>query len=101
MEPTLHDGDGLIGRLNGPCAPGSLRVVPHPFQPSVWLVKRVGDVRHCADEASNANGLATADQVWLRSDNDAVTSTDSRELGWLPLEGTYQVVVRWPYRRRV
>ncbi len=92
MEPTLHDGDGLIGRLNGPCAPGSLRVVPHPFQPSVWLVKRADDVRRSSDE------LTAVDQVWLRSDNDSVTSTDSRELGWLPLEGTYQVVARWPKR---
>ncbi len=82
MEPTLSDGDGLIGLRDGRCRIGQLRVVIHPHQPNRWLVKRVE--------------LCDGDRVWVRSDNEGVDASDSREFGWLPLHGSYAVIAQWP-----
>jgi hypothetical protein len=86
MEPTLLEGDGLIGWCRSRVRRGELRVFEHPDRPGFWLVKRVGHIRDNRFEAL--------------SDNPTVGAVDSRQLGDVPIDGTYRVVVRIPRRKR-
>ncbi|MFK8022400.1 MAG: S24 family peptidase [Ilumatobacter sp.] len=82
MVPTLQPGQGLIGLASSRARPGQIRVVEHPHRPDFWLVKRV---------VSTDGG-----SMHLRSDNQDRPTVDSRQLGDLPIEGSYRVVVRVP-----
>lgn len=84
MEPTLVDGQGLVGWRDGRAAPGQLRCVEHPHRPGFWLVKRVEAV--------------DGDEMRVVSDNADVSAVDSRTFGPVPVEGSYRVVVRIPRR---
>lgn len=86
MEPTLVAGQGLVAVGTKRPRVGELRVLPHPFRPGSWLVKRVSEV---ADDRSTMRVL---------SDNTDVEALDSRELGALPVAGSYRVVIRVPLR---
>ena len=44
MEPTLVDGQGLVGWRTDRARIGQLRCVEHPDRPGFWLVKRVESV---------------------------------------------------------
>jgi len=86
MEPTLVAGQGLIAVAAPRPRVGELRVLPHPFRPGSWLVKRVSEV---SDDRRTMRVL---------SDNLDVEALDSRDLGALPVAGSYRVVVRVPLR---
>jgi len=85
MEPTLVDGQGLVGVPSRTARVGQLRCLQHPERPGFWLVKRVADV--------HADGLMS-----VLSDNREVTVADSRSFGPVPIAGSYRVVVRIPRR---
>ena len=80
MEPTLHAGEGLVGVRGGRVRVGELRVVEHPQRPGFWLVKRV--------EEDLGDG-----RIRVRSDNDGVTTTDSRSFGAVAARGSYRVLL--------
>jgi len=85
MEPALVDGQGLLAVRSGEARSGQLRCLEHPGEPGFWLVKRVDEVR--------SDGTMT-----VRSDNESVTTTDSRTFGAVPVDGSFRVVVRIPRR---
>ena len=84
MEPTLAEGQGLIGWRTARVRPDELRCVEHPTHPGFWLVKRVESVD------------ASAGTMRVRSDNDDAPTVDSRRFGPVPVAGSYRVVVRIP-----
>lgn len=84
MEPTLVDGQGIIGWKSERVRSGQLRCVEHPERPGFWLVKRVESVEG-----------ATMQVV---SDNLEVDAVDSRRFGPVPITGSYRVVVTIPRR---
>lgn len=82
MLPTLHPGDGLLAVRSSTLRRGQLRVFEHPQRPGFWMVKRVGDI-------SGSGRDTTFD---ARSDNThAGGVVDSRQLGPIPLAGSYRV----------
>ena len=85
LVPDPGDGQGLVATPWGRARPGQLRVLPHPWHPGRWLVKRVTEVR--------PDGT-----MLIGSDNAGATRADSRELGAVPVAGTYRVVLRVPRR---
>jgi len=85
MEPTVVDGQGLIGVPSRTARVGQLRCLQHPERPGFWLVKRVADV--------HADGTMS-----VLSDNREATVADSRSFGPVPIVGSYRVVVRIPQR---
>lgn len=85
MEPTLVAGQGLVARRDDRARGGQVRVVEHPRRPGFWLVKRVESV----DDAGRMRVI---------SDNRSVDAVDSRELGSVPVAGSYRVVVAVPRR---
>lgn len=84
MEPTLHEGQGLLATPHGRAKPGQLRVFPHPDRPDFWLVKRVARV--------------DGDLMTVESDNHDAPTVDSRVLGAVPVRGSYRVLVAIPLR---
>jgi signal peptidase I len=84
MEPTLVDGQGLIGVRFGAPAVGQLRAFEHPDRPGFWLVKRV-----------TALG---GDSMIVESDNGDVETIDSLTFGPVDVLGSYRIVVRVPIR---
>jgi hypothetical protein len=85
MEPTLVDGQGLLGIPTRSAKVGELRCLEHPERPGFWLVKRVAEVH--SDETMS-----------VLSDNRDATLADSRTFGRVPVAGSYRVVVRIPRR---
>jgi len=85
MEPTVVDGQGLIGVPSRTARVGQLRCLQHPERSGFWLVKRVADV--------HADGTMS-----VLSDNREATVADSRSFGPVPIVGSYRVVVRIPQR---
>lgn len=85
MEPSLHDGDGLVAFRPWRARPGQLRCLEHPERPGFWMVKRVADVR--------ADGT-----MEVAADNRDAGGVDSRTFGRVPVDDTYRVVVRIPGR---
>jgi len=85
MEPTVVDGQGLIGVPSRTARVGQLRCLQHPERPGFWLVKRVAEV--------HADGTMS-----VLSDNREATVADSRSFGPVPIVGSYRVVVRIPQR---
>ncbi|MGE2837259.1 S26 family signal peptidase [Mycobacterium sp. SMC-4] len=84
MLPALQPGDGLLAVRCGVAKPGQVRVFPDPRGSSMYLVKRVGDVRETA-----AGAMFEA-----RSDNSSAPGvTDSRRFGPVPVAGSYRVVL--------
>lgn len=84
MEPTLAEGQGLIGVRTRRARAGQLRCVEHPQRPGFWLVKRVAGV--------------SGDTMTVASDNDAAPAVDSRAFGPVAIAGSYRVIVRVPHR---
>lgn len=82
MRPALLPGDGLLAIRSSHLRRGQLRCFEHPARPGFWLVKRVGDVR--------------ADTFEARSDHDVGGVVDSRRFGFVPVAGSYRVVLRVP-----
>ena len=85
MEPTLVDGQGLLGVPTRSAKVGQLRCLVHPGRPDFWLVKRVAEV--------HVDGTMS-----VLYDNREVTTADSRSFGPVPIVGSYRVVVRIPHR---
>ncbi|WP_322790624.1 S26 family signal peptidase [Mycolicibacterium anyangense] len=87
MRPTLNPGDGLLALRGSRARVGQIRVFPDPTKPSRWLVKRVAAVRGDRFEAASDNPQAPG-------------VVDSRQFGWVPVQGSYRVVwrVRGPGR---
>jgi hypothetical protein len=85
MEPTLVDGQGLVGIATRSARVGELRCLEHPGRPGFWLVKRVAEV--------HPDGTMS-----VLSDNREATLADSRSFGRVPVAGSYRVVVRIPRR---
>ena len=79
MEPTLVDGQGLIGVQWKRPAVGQLRTFA-----GFWLVKRVAAV--------------SGDSMIVESDNPHVGAVDSHQFGPVNVAGSYWVVVRVPQR---
>jgi len=88
MEPTLIEGQGLVGIGSRRARPGQLRVFAHPSFPDFWLVKRVTAVFGRGDDA----------RMIVHSDNATATVADSRTFGPVPVSGSYRVVLRIPVR---
>jgi signal peptidase I len=84
MEPTLVDGQGLIGVQWGRPAVGQLRTFEHPDRPGFWLVKRVTAV--------------SGDSMIVESDNLNVGAVDSNHFGPVNVAGSYRIVLRVPRR---
>ncbi len=84
MEPTLVDGQGLIGVRVGSARVGQLRTFEHPDRPGFWLVKRVTAV--------------SGDSIIVESDNRHVATVDSNTFGPVDVAGTYRVVFSVPAR---
>ena len=87
MEPTLVDGQGLIGIQAGAPRVGQLRAVEHPNRPDFWLVKRVTAV--------------SGDVMIVESDNreiDSMVTVDSNTFGPVDVSGSYRIVARVPRR---
>ena len=85
MEPTLTDGQGLVGVASGRAKVGQIRCFKHPSHPAFWLAKRV--------DAVHDDGTMT-----VLSDNRHSTLADSRTFGPVPVDGSYRVVLRVPRR---
>lgn len=86
MLPVLRSGDGLIAVRSRRVRRGQIRCFEHPDRPDFWLVKRVGEIRGRTFQAV--------------SDNRSVPTVDSRRLGFLPVAGSYRMLMRVPVRRR-
>ncbi len=84
MEPTLVDGQGLVGVRFVPARIGQLRTFEHPDRPGFWLVKRVTAV-------SGASMI-------VESDNRDVATVDSNTFGPVDIADSYRIVVRVPAR---
>jgi hypothetical protein len=84
MEPTLTDGQGLVGMKIGRVRVGQLRCVEHPNRAGFWLVKRVA--------------AFDGDSMIVESDNRSVATVDSATFGPVPASGSYRVVLRVPRR---
>ena len=82
MQPTLRPGDGIVGVRSIRVRRGQIRCFEHPDRPGFWLVKRVGDIRGDTFEAI--------------SDNPAAGAVDSRQFGFVPIRGSYRMLVRVP-----
>ena len=82
MQPTLQPGDGILAVRSKRIRRGEIRCFEHPEQPGFWLVKRVGDIRGATFEA--------------RSDNPDAGAIDSRRFGFVPIDGSYRMLVRVP-----
>ncbi len=85
MEPTLVDGQGLVGVPCRRVRVGQIRCVEHPQRPGFWLVKRVDEVHQ--------DGTMS-----VLSDNRNSTRADSRTFGPVPVHDSYRVVIRVPRR---
>jgi len=84
MEPTLVEGQGLIGVRFGASRSGQLRTFEHPDRPGFWLVKRVTAV--------------SGDSMIVESDNADVATVDSNTFGPVDVRDSYRVVLRVPRR---
>jgi hypothetical protein len=84
MQPALHPGDGLLALRGGQPRRGQVRVFPDPTLPSRWLVKRVAGVRGAGQEEA----FEAASDNW-----NAPGVVDSRQFGWVPVGGSYRVVL--------
>ncbi len=84
MEPTLVDGQGLIGVRVGSAQVGQLRTFEHPDRPGFWLVKRV-------------TGVSGGSMI-VESDNRDVATVDSNTFGPVDVADSYGVVFRVPAR---
>ena len=84
MEPTLVDGQGLVGTPGGRVRTGQLRAFEHPDRPDLWLVKRVTAV--------------SGSSMIVDSDNIAIPTVDSNTFGPVDIAGSYRIVVRIPRR---
>ncbi len=84
MRPTLESGQGLVGLQSDVVRAGELRVFEHPDRDDFWMVKRVMSIG--------------VDGMWVRSDNRSAATVDSRQLGPIPVDDSYRVVVRVPLR---
>ncbi len=82
MQPTLQPGDGILAVRSTRIRRGEIRCFEHPCRPGFWLVKRVGAVRGDTFEA--------------RSDNTVSGAVDSRRFGFVPIRGSYRMLVRIP-----
>ena len=80
MLPTYANGDLVFALKRNKARVGQIRVLPHPYNPTMWLVKRVASVR--------------GTEMTISSDNPDVTRADSREFGHVPIEGSYRVIGR-------
>jgi hypothetical protein len=83
MEPTLADGQGLIGVRWRHARVGQIRCIEHPARPGFWLVKRIDDV---FDDGT----------ISVLSDNRESTRADSRTFGPVRADDSYLVVLRIP-----
>lgn len=84
MEPTIVDGQGLIGVVSGRVRIGQIRTFEHPDRPGFWMVKRVTAV--------------DGDSMIVESDNHDVRTEDSNSFGPVDVTGSYRIVVRIPPR---
>lgn len=121
MSPALNDGDWIITRRRRRTPErGDIIVFPDPVAPSDHLVKRViglpGEHIGIARGRVTINGALLADRwasgitlpegtwdvpeghVWLLGDNRAVSSSDSRTRGTVPIADIPWIVVTryWP-----
>jgi hypothetical protein len=84
MEPTLVDGQGVVGIRFGSPVVDQLRAFEHPDSPGFWLVKRVTAV--------------SGGSMIVESDNDDAETIDSNTFGPVDVAGSYRIVVRVPIR---
>lgn len=86
MVPSLRAGDGVLAVRSHRARRGQIRCFEHPQRPGFWLIKRVGDIRGLVFEAV--------------SDNPGAGAVDSRRFGFVPIAGSYRMIVRIPIRDR-
>jgi len=84
MEPTLVDGQGLVGLRSAAVRVGQLRAFEHPDQADFWLVKRVT--------------ATSGDSMIVESDNTSLPTVDSNTFGPVDAVGSYLIVVQVPRR---
>ena len=80
MLPTYANGDLVFALKGNKARVGQIRVLPHPYNPTMWLVKRVASVRD--------------GEMTISSDNPDATRADSREFGHVPVAGSLRVIGR-------
>jgi signal peptidase I len=82
MEPTLHPGDYVLGVRRRHVRPGEVVVFDHPRRPGFEMVKRV-----VAGPGQQVGQITLGSgEFWVRGDNRAAGSVDSRAMGPIPLE---------------
>jgi phage repressor protein C with HTH and peptisase S24 domain len=84
MEPTIVDGQGLIGVTFGRVRVGQIRTFEHPDRPGFWMVKRVS--------ATDGGSMI------VESDNRDIRTEDSHSFGPVDATGSYRIVLRIPRR---
>lgn len=94
MRPALEPGDGLLAVPLLRPRRGSLCVVRRPGADEFWLVKRVTGVAGDVVEVDGRRWTVGEGEVFVLSDDPAVTTADSRRYGPLPARGAYRVVLR-------
>jgi nickel-type superoxide dismutase maturation protease len=80
MLPSYANGDLVFASKSKRARVGQVRVLRHPYNPGMWLVKRVASVR--------------GDDMTISSDNPDATRADSREFGHVPVTGSLRVIAR-------
>ena len=84
MEPTIVDGQGLIGTTFGRVRVDQIRTFVHPNRPGFWMVKRV--------RATDGKSMI------VESDNRDIPTEDSHSFGPVDTAGSYRIVVKIPRR---
>jgi signal peptidase I len=98
MRPALDPGDGLLAVPLRRPRRGSICIVRRPGDGDLWLVKRIAGVPGDVVEVDGRRWPVGDDEVFVLSDDRAVTTADSRRYGPLPRRGAYRVVLRVPRR---
>src|SRR5688500_9196042 len=99
MRPALEPGDGLLAVPLRRPRRGMICVLRRPASEDFWLVKRIAGVPGDVVEIEGRRWTVGDDEVFVLSDDTAVTRADSRQYGPLPFAGGYRVNLRLAGRR--
>lgn len=82
MLPTYTPGDEIVATDSRRPQTKAMVVFPHPHQADFWMIKRVGKPPH----------RIGPEQIWVTSDNQSATTSDSRAFGAVDVSSVMTVV---------